>query len=237
MKTVITVILMASTAYAQNALEDSRVELFSATNYWGRDQREFHRQMNDSVHSLMAVRTHGSYGIIRDWLDTVLELPIPTNTVQQYRTWLEVKTSTLAYAYLRAALTPDCTNFWMRYAGCYSQLQSDLRPMNQIMTEARKIYGDDLVGRRKWMWEQNDRNSADESAMSHLFDGMVCDICRFGIPELPENERWPFFTNLVERAGLSEDRRRQLCKSVEEGCVAKQRRKNTQRRKNLRLSR
>ena len=230
MKAVMALVLMAATACAQNTLDSSRAGLFSATNYWGRDQREFQRQMNDSAHWLMTVRTHGSYGVIRDWLDAVLELPVPTNTVQQYRTWLEMKTSTLSYAYLRAALTPDCTNFWMRYAGYYSALQSNRRPMDQILSEARNRYGDDLQGRRKWIWEQDDRDSADESAMSHLFDGMVCDIGRFGIPELPESERWLFFTNLVERAGLSEDRCQQLRKSVEEGCAAKKRNQRVKKR-------
>ena len=230
MKIVMVLILTAATACAQNTLEGARAGLFSATNYWGRDQREFHRQMNDSALWLMMVRTRGSYGVIRDWLDAVLELPVPTNTVLRYRTWLEAKTSTLSYAYLRAALTPDCTNFWMRYAGYYSKLQSNRCPMDQILSEARDKYGDDLAGRRKWIWERNDRDSADESAMSRLFDGMVCDIGRFGIPELPENERWPFFTNMVERAGLSEGRCQQLRKSVEEGCAAKMRSQRVKKR-------
>lgn len=235
MKAVIALVLMAVTAQAQNTLESSRAELFSATNHWGRDQQEFHQQVNDSARWLMTVRTHGSYGVMRDWLETVLELPVPTNTVQQYQTWLREKTETLSRGYLRAVLTPDCTNFWMRYAGCYSQLQSKRRPMNQVLVEAREKYGDDLAGWRKWVWEQNDRASADESAMGRLFNGMICDIGRFGIPELPENERWPFFTNLVERAGLSEDRCQQLRKSVEEGCAAKKRSQRVKKRQWMNL--
>lgn len=235
MKAVMALVLMAATACAQNTLDSSREKLFSATNLWGRAEKEFHLQVYDSAHWLLTVRTRGSYGVMRDWLETVLDLPVPTNTVEEYRTWLKAKTSTLSYAYLRAALTPDCTNLWMRYAGYYSKLKSNCRPMNQVLVEASEKYRDDTAGWRKWVWDQEGRNAAEDIAMGHLSDGMVYSIGRLGIPELPESERWLFFTNLVERAGLSEDRCQQLRKSVEEGCAAKKRNQRVKKRQWMNL--
>ena len=62
MKAVMALVLMAATACAQNTLDSSRAGLFSATNYWGRDQREFQRQMNDGADAWFIRRNQGLAG-------------------------------------------------------------------------------------------------------------------------------------------------------------------------------
>ena len=58
---------------------------------------------------------------------------------------------------------------------------------------------------KKWIWQECDRDTARQRAASMLADGLV-EIGAKGIPLLPTEERWHFYSNFVERAGLEEGR-------------------------------
>ena len=62
---------------------------------------------------------------------------------------------------------------------------------------------------KKWIWQECDRDTARQTAAGLLVDGLV-EMGSKGIPMLPAEERWQFYTNLVERAGLEEDRRGEI---------------------------
>ena len=212
MKMALLYLLVASAAmcgYADEA--EIREALFASTNYWGRDVEAYKAQVATNSRALARLGTPESFRVRRDYYETLMDFQIPTNDVRVYRQWIEIWARKMS-AFGVGTLSADSTNLWMRHAALCAELRTAARSHQAIVEEARQRFpareGDmgNLGPMKKWIWQECDRDTARQTAASLLVDGLV-EIGSKGIPMIPAEVRWQFYTNFVERAGLEEGRR------------------------------
>ena len=215
MKMALLYLLVASAAmrgYADEA--EIREALFASTNYWGRDVEAYKAQVATNSRALARLGTPESFRVRRDYYETLMDFQIPTNDVRVYRQWIEIWARKMS-AFGVGTLSADSTNLWMRHAALCAELRTAARSHQAIVEEARQRFpareGDmgNLGPMKKWIWQECDRDTARQTAASLLVEGLV-EIGSKGIPMLPAEERWQFYTNLVERAGLEEGCRSEI---------------------------
>ena len=215
MKMALLYLLVASAAmcgYADEA--EIREALFASTNYWGRDVEAYKAQVATNSRALARLGTPESFRVRRDYYETLMDFQIPTNDVRAYRQWIEIWARKLS-AFGVGTLSADSTNLWMRHAALCAELRTAARSHQAIVEEARQRFpareGDmsNLGPMKRWIWQECDRDTARQTAAGLLVDGLV-EMGSKGIPMLPAEERWQFYTNLVERAGLEEGRRSEI---------------------------
>ena len=215
MKMVVLYLLVASAAICGYADEEEiREALFASTNYWGRDVEAYKAQVATNSRALARLGTPESFRVRRDYYETLMDFQIPTNDVRVYRQWIEIWARKMS-AFGVGTLSADSTNLWMRHAALCAELRTAARSHQAIVEEARQRFParegemSNLGPMKKWIWQECDRDTARQTAASLLVDGLV-EIGSKGIPMLPAEERWQFYTNLVERAGLEEGRRSEI---------------------------
>ena len=212
MKMVVLYLLVASAAICGYADEEAiREALFASTNYWGRDAEAYKAHIATNSRALARLGTPESFQARRDYYEALMDFQIPTNDVRVYRQWIEIWARKMS-AFGVGTLSADSTNLWMRHAALCAELRTAARSHQAIVEEARQRFpareGDmgNLGPMKKWIWQECDRDTARQTAASLLLDGLV-EIGSKGIPMLPAEVRWQFYTNFVERAGLEEGRR------------------------------
>ena len=212
MKMVVLYLLVASAAICGYADEEAiREALFASTNYWGRDAEAYKAQIATNSRALARLGTPESFQARRDYYEALMDFQIPTNDVRVYRQWIEIWARKMS-AFGVGTLSADSTNLWMRHAALCAELRTAARSHQAIVEEARQRFpareGDmsNLGPMKRWIWQECDRDTARQTAASLLVEGLV-EIGSKGVPMLPAEERWQFYTNFVERAGLGEDRR------------------------------
>lgn len=212
MKMVLLYLVVASAAmfgYADEA--EIREALFASTNYWGRDVEAYKAQIATNSRALARLGMPESFRVRRDYYEALMDFQIPTNEVRAYRQWIEIWARKMS-AFGVGTLSVDSTNLWMRHAALCAELRTAARSHQVIVEEARQRFpareGDmgNLGPMKRWIWQECDRDTARQTAASLLVDGLV-EIGSKGIPMLPVEERWQFYTNFVERAGLEQSRR------------------------------
>lgn len=215
MKVIVLIWAVVSlSAAAFGDVESIRETLFASTNYWGRDVEAYKAQVATNSRALARLGTPESFRVRRDYYETLMDFQIPTNDVRAYRQWIEIWARKLS-AFGVGTLSADSTNLWMRHAALCAELRTAARSHKAIVEEARQRFpareGDvgNLGPMKKWIWQECDRDTARQTAASLLVEGLV-EIGSKGVPMLPAEERWQFYTNFVERAGLEEDRRGEI---------------------------
>ena len=212
MKMALLYLLVASAAMCGYADEEEiREALFASTNYWGRDAEAYKAHIATNSRALARLGTPESFQARRDYYEALMDFQIPTNDVRVYRQWIEIWARKMS-AFGVGTLSADSTNLWMRHAALCAELRTAAKSHQAIVEEARQRFpareGDmsNLGPMKKWIWQECDRDTARQTAASLLVDGLV-EIGSKGIPMLPAEVRWQFYTNFVERAGLEEGRR------------------------------
>lgn len=208
-------------AATPSSADPIREGLFASTNYWGRDVDRFLGQSNATV-AMMRSRglTKANKIALCDWYSVLLDLPVSTNTVEEYKTWLNVKASCLA-GYSKRVLNPMYTNLWMKYAAVYGDVRAGVRSSKSLLSEAKALFPFDRtmtwnmtfendVARKKWLWEQSEWDAAREKALGTMWFGISEYIGARGISKLPADVREPFLTEFERRARLNESERAQI---------------------------
>jgi len=197
-----------------------REDLFASTNYWGRDVDRFLGQSNATV-AMMRSRglTSADKTALCDWYAVLLDLPVSTNSVAEYKAWLNVKASCLA-GYSKRVLNPMYTNLWMKYASIYGDVRAGVRSSKTLLAEAKALFpadctakfdGDNVeVAMKKWLWKQSEWDAAREKALGMMWFGISEYIGARGISKLPAGVREEFLAEFERRARLNESERAQI---------------------------
>ena len=193
-----------------------REALFATTNYWGKDAEAFVTQVSTNCRAIWSLRTPLAMRAGRDFYEMMMDVQAPTNNSIKYWTWMKIWGERLSYD-SSFALTADCTNLWMRHAALYSELEGRLRPIKDIVDEARRrfpIATSEMGASKIWIHEQSNFECGKQRALNGLIAGLH-KIGTRGVAKLPADMRWQFYTNFVERAGLDDWYRGEIRKAIE----------------------
>ena len=219
--TLLAVSLTAAIAGAAtpSSADPIREGLFASTNYWGQNVHRFLNQSNTPVDMRRCSQIRTPKTTWSDWYAVLLDLPVPTNTVEEYRTWLNVKVDCLA-GYSKRILNPMHTNLWMKYAAVYGDVRASVRSSKSLLAEAKALFpaactakfnGDDVeVAMKKWLWKQSEWDAAREKALGEMWFGISEYIGAKGISKLPDDVREEFLAEFERRARLNESERAQI---------------------------
>ena len=214
------VVLGCSVSAQSVTHEACQARFLNATNYWGVDLKSFRSHVNTNMALMSSLSPSESRELLREWYRILLDLHIPTNGVSDYKCWLQQKARGLSGC-SQSILAPECTNLWMRSADFSRELFTSFRRRDEILAEANLKFSENYVSftnsvrRQRWIWDQNDFQTARERAFDILNFGLVEDIGLRGIPRLPSDVRWTFYSNFVERACLDEGDRSKIRKAID----------------------
>lgn len=213
-------IVWSCSVSAQSVVQTAcQSQFFSATNYWGVDLKSFRGHMSTNRALVANLNPAESREVFREWYRILLDLPVPTNSVSDYKCWLQQKARGLSGC-SRSILAPECTNLWMRSAEFSRELFTGIRRRDEILAEANLRFAETYVSfsnsvrQQRWIWDQDDFQTARERAFDFLSFGLVEDIGLRGIPGLPADARWSFYSNFVERACLDEGDRAKIRNAI-----------------------
>ena len=207
-------------AAATSSADPIREGLFASTNYWGRNVDRFLDQSNAAADMMRRSQIRTANTTWSDWYAALLDLPVPTNSVEEYRTWLNVKARCLA-GYSKRILNPMHTNLWMKYAAVYGDIRAGVRSSKSLLTEAKALFPFDQtmtwnktfengVAMKKWLWRQSEWDAAREKALGEMWFGISEYIGTRGISKLPDDVREEFLAEFERRARLNESERAQI---------------------------
>ena len=194
-----------------NRAEDVFADLMAnTTNYWGRDVVAFREAARSGMTMLRLAENRSGEPYRMSWLTTLLGLKAPTNTCEVYRTWLEERGKWM-YGLIGGFQTASCTNLWFAVADELRCLRYGIPSEESIMNRYRNELlsaapGEVLVssGMPEGFYNEMDMRTARMDAASTMVSLVVdCYGCR-GLPLLSEDVRLVVFSNLVQRAGLTE---------------------------------
>lgn len=206
-------------AATPSSADPIREGLFASTNYWARNVDRFREQSNASVDMWRRSQIRTANTTWSDWYAALLDLPVPTNTVEEYRTWLNVKARCLA-GYSKRILNPMYTNLWMKYAAAYGDVRAGVRSSKSLLSEAKALFpadctakfdGDTVeVAMKKWLWKQSEWDAAREKALGEMWFGISEYIGAKGISKLPDDVREEFLAEFERQARLNESERARI---------------------------
>ena len=215
---LVTAIAGAATPSSADTIREG---LFASTNYWGRNVDQFLSQSNAAVNMSRRSQVRTAKTTWSEWYAVLLDLPVPTNTVEEYKTWLNVKASCLA-GYSKRILNPMHTNLWMKYAAVYGDVRAGVRSSKSLLAEAKALFPvtrtmtfENDVARKQWLWKQSEWQTARENALGMMWFGIVEYIGGRGISKLPEDVREEFLAGFENRARLNEAERARIRAAID----------------------
>lgn len=220
---LLAVSLLAAIAGAtiSSSADQIRDGLLDSTNYWGRDVNRFLDKSNATAVMMRRGWTKTSDTALCDWYAVVLDLQVPTNTLEEYKTWLNVKADCLS-GYSKCMLNPMYTNLWMKYAAVYGDIRANLRSPESLLAEAKALFPvtrtmtfENDVARKQWLWKQSEWQTARENALGMMWFGIVEYIGGRGISKLPEDVREEFLAGFENRARLNEAERARIRAAID----------------------
>lgn len=196
-----------------------RENLLSVTNCWGRNPDLFSLQATSNAIALAKVGTADARHAIQDWCGVVLKLPVCTNDVETYRTWL-VKKADCIKSCTNYVLDGRCTNLWMDIATFYADIGSSMLGYDEIVAMSRKKFSrrtvdmENETAMKLWVWEQSALMSARQQSLDRL-RGTIVKIGERGILTLDREIQWCFYSNFVNRAHLQDSERGRIRRAIE----------------------
>ena len=192
---------------AENAFCDLMMQ---TTNSWGRDVEVFRAAANAGMRTLSNIPGKAGEPHRLLWLTTVVRLQSPTNTCDEYLTWQDEKGKWL-FGLGHKYRSSSCSNLWLAVADELRCQRIAIPTEESIRNRYRDAgsqpaYGAVSVwsGLPDAYYEEMRWRTARLDAASTLASLLVnCYGCQV-LPLLPMGERMPIYSNLVERAGLSE---------------------------------
>ena len=207
-------------AATPSSADPIREGLFASTNYWARNVDRFRELSDASVDMWRRSQIRTANTTWSDWYAALLDLPVPTNTVEEYRTWLNVKARCLA-GYSKRILNPMYTNLWMKYAAVYGDVRAGVRGSKSLLAEAKALFPfnqamtwnktfENGVAMKKWLWKQSEWDAAREKALGEMWFGISEYIGAKGISKLPDDVREEFLAEFERQARLNESERARI---------------------------
>ncbi len=191
------VALAVSEAFGFDAQAEGRVfeALMNTTNLWNVCRATYHTEVSTN---LLAVCRHGKVRaprIAEEWFTVMLDLPLCTNDINNWSIWLNEKTFPVwTYGDI---FTEDVasTNLWLRLADFIGEMRSCLKTPEEL----RSMAGSD----RQMLFDLQTEMAARRMSEGSLKDIVLDGIGQRGIPLLPIDKRYSFFSNFVQRARLT----------------------------------
>lgn len=212
---LVAIAIICGTGYS-SAIDDAYEGLLSSTNAWMSDFDEFNRITISNSTVLTHFRTDDSAAALQKWYATVLALPSPnTNSLDAYKKWLPCKARILGGC-SRYIIANSNTNLYMETARQYRALRGEIQEFDiQREAEMRSCALDGVpFDARKWNYW-----SAFQGlrcvALGSLDLAVVERIGMQGLPMLPPDFRWSFYSNFVEQAQLPDNQRVQIEEAIQ----------------------
>ena len=215
-----------------NACAADRVETFRARLMseslcnWGVSQRAFNASVTSNMAELALINTEASRAARAEWLETLLALPVSTNDYQRYRLWMNEKVQWTSGC-ARRFLEPSYTNIWTKTADLLQVIKQNSVGQGELL---QRVAADNLSehlharssgpvvvssGMPDWYWRETDHMAHCQQFAEVVRMVVVDQYGSRGIPRLPSDVRWSFYSNFVERACLDEGDRAKIRKAID----------------------
>ena len=193
--------LMWCLATGESSGRDMRSEaeildaLNCATNYWLTSLSDYHDSVSTNLSALCKFGRMQTPALAASWFDRMLGLPLATNDIGDMSLWLREKAFPVwAYGEMFAADSAH-SNLWLRLADFNGIVRNGIRTQEEIRALSH--------GNRGRFLALQDESAAFQFANESLKGCVVDCIGKKGIALLPEDTRFTFFTNYVQRAVLT----------------------------------
>jgi len=210
-----------SLAACAEICEESVAEVFGrlmeqTSNSWLVSQAEFSASANSNMAALASMHDESAEWARSRWLTALSGYVLPTNDYGIYRIWMHEKTSWLNGC---ASHFTDCryTNLWLQASCLHGDMVRNTKSLDELRAMAREeIVALSMVqatgavvsvasGMPMWFWHES-RHTADCLQFAAVLkDGIVEQFGIKGIPMLPSDIRWGFYSNFVDNASLGDD--------------------------------
>lgn len=193
---------------------------------WGVSQSAFNASVASNMAELALINTEDSRAARAAWLDTLLSLHVSTNDYRHYRLWMNEKVQWTSGC-ARRFLEPANTNIWAKTADLLHVIRQDSVGHGELLQrvaadnllEHVQATGNGLVvvssGMPDWYWREVDHLAHCQQFAEVVRMVVVDQYGSRGIPRLPADVRWSFYSNFVERAGLDEGDRAKIRNAID----------------------
>lgn len=192
------------------------------------------RAFNASVTSNMAVLaemdTADAKAARAAWCEAMLSFPVSTNDYRRYRLWMNEKvqwTSGCSNGFVE----PNYTNIWLKTADLLHGIRMAARDNEELLQQvsaerssvAAQAASNGIVsvscGMPGWYWKEVDQLAHCQRFSEVVRTVLVDQFGKKGIPRLPPETRWSFYTNFVERASLNDNDRAKIREAIDKAGV------------------
>ena len=161
-----------------------------------------------------------------NWLEAMLNFPVTTNDYGNYSLWMNEKVRWVS-GYARRFVDVEHTNLWFQVADLLHDLRAGMRSnedlLHAVADECRRIAANVAdtntftvtSGMPAWYWREIDHMAIRQQFAGIVRVSIVEQFGSRGIPRLPKDERWSFYSNFVERACLNENDRAEIRRAIE----------------------
>ena len=196
------------------------------SNSWNVSQMAFNASATSNMAELASMNTHSSTVARAIWLESMLNFTVPTNDYRNYSLWMNEKVQ-WASGCARRFVDVDYTNLWLRVADLLCDLKTGTRSNEDLLRVLADEDGCNAAdatntntvvvssGMPSWYWREIDYISTRQQFAEIVRVAIVERFGSRGIPRLPQNERWSFYSNFVERACLDENDRAEIRRAIE----------------------
>ena len=166
-----------------------------ATNYWLTSLSDYHDSVSTNLAALCKFGRMQTPVLAASWFDRMFDLPLATNDIGDMSLWLREKVFPVwAYGEMFASDSAH-SNLWLRLADFNGMVRNGLKTQEEIRVLSH--------GDRGRFLALQDESAAFQFANESLKGCVVDCIGKKGIALLPEDMRFTFFTNYVQRAVLT----------------------------------
>lgn len=196
------------------------------SNSWNVSQMAFNASATSNMAELASMNTHSSTVARAIWLESMLNFTVTTNDYRNYSLWMNEKVQ-WASGCARRFVDVEYTNLWLRVAHLLHDLKSGMRSNEDLL----RVVADESwsnaanaantnavlvsIGMPSWYWREVDHMATRRQFAEIVRVAIVERFGSRGIPRLPLNERWSFYSNFVERACLDEKDRAEIRRAIE----------------------
>lgn len=193
---------------------------------WNVSQVAFNASATSNMAELASMNTHSSTVARAIWLESMLNFAVTTNDYRNYSLWMNEKVQWTSGC-ARRFIDVEFTNLWLRAADLLHDLKDGMRSNEDLLravadesrcntTNAANMNAVVISnGMPSWYWREIDHMAARQQFAEIVRVVIVEQFGSRGMSRLPQNERWSFYSNFVERASLNENDRAEIRHAIE----------------------
>lgn len=184
--------------------------LMESTNLWNVSIRQYVCCVESNVAALAVSEGDLLTTTLQNWYIPMLSLPSCTNDSLAYSAWQGVKERCVfKYGRLFVGSESGLTNVWIATAGLLGETRAKMMSRQELQSAVQSIVHQPgttpLAEKRGRVYDIATEQSANEGLSAVLCDVVVNTYGKRGIAQLPSAIRMQVYSNLVERACLTED--------------------------------